>query len=60
MPSIEIVVCTNTKELSRQIEIGMSHSYVLAGPVTAGINENGRTIFIATMIKKDNKDEVGG
>jgi len=39
MPSIEIVVCTNTKELSRQIEFGMSHSYVLAGPVTAGINE---------------------
>ncbi len=56
--NVEILVYTDTKELARQVEIGMKNGYSLYGSVTTGINANGNLIYVATMVKDPEVDEV--
>lgn len=49
---VEILSFTDPKALSMKIEMMYVSEYVLAGPVTVGINQNGNTIYVATMIRE--------
>ncbi|QYC52578.1 hypothetical protein [Salmonella phage SSBI34] len=48
---VKLLNYTNMQTLEDAIEKWYGYGYKLAGSVTVGINGNGNTIFVATMIK---------
>lgn len=50
---VKILVMSNPKELENKIcEFVDQYKCKLAGPVTVGVNQNGTTIYVATLIKE--------
>ncbi|UZZ63983.1 hypothetical protein A71_177 [Escherichia phage A7_1] len=49
---VKILTYTNTLSLERRIVEYYDYGYKLMGSVTTGINSNGNTIYLATMIKE--------
>ncbi len=51
---VKVLCYTNPLELERQItRWSREFKYTLQGPVTVGINQNGNTIYVGTMVKDD-------
>lgn len=49
---VQLLCYTVLSTLENTIEKWYGYGYRLAGPVTVGVNSNGNTIFVATMIKE--------
>ncbi|QUL77338.1 hypothetical protein [Escherichia phage vB_EcoM-LTH01] len=49
---VKILSYTNLLALQKFILKHYDYGYKLIGPVTTGINSNGNTIYLATMIKE--------
>jgi hypothetical protein len=49
---VQLLCYTNLSVLENAIEKWYGYGYHLAGSVTIGVNSNGNTIYLATMIKE--------
>lgn len=49
---VKLLCYIHLKTLETTMEKWYEYGYKLAGPVTIGVNNNGNTIYLATMIKE--------